>query len=243
VTESKKNPLGPTGERVQANVAHIRGDRGLKYTELSDRLEALGRAIPVLGLSRIERGERRVDADDLVALAIALGVTPNRLLLSDEDGKTEVALTPAVVVSQSQAWAWADGSAIPIAIVAALRPGGRGRDYFAAQEDFALNARPTFERAHGRSRASEAVGDVRQRIRALVEWMAEYERARQGHGKVEPAYDYLGSTLEALGLALTRLQAELAELMSEARRLRTETTPPGTLPPPSVDLGNLDGQR
>jgi transcriptional regulator with XRE-family HTH domain len=80
-TPEKKVPLGPTGLQVQHNVKRLREAKGLTYTELSARLSALGRPIPVLGLRRIEAGERRVDADDLIALARVLGVPPVLLLL------------------------------------------------------------------------------------------------------------------------------------------------------------------
>jgi transcriptional regulator with XRE-family HTH domain len=107
---AKKNPQGPVGAHVVANLVQLRGERKLTYRELSDRLAQLGRPIPTLGLSRIEKGERRVDADDLVALAIALGVTPNALLLPrDVDAITEVALTPTKSVLAGAAWNWADG--------------------------------------------------------------------------------------------------------------------------------------
>ena len=61
---------------VIENLKQLRDARRLTYRELADRLAAIGRPIPTLGLSRIEKGTRRVDADDLVALAIALGVNP-----------------------------------------------------------------------------------------------------------------------------------------------------------------------
>jgi len=66
----------------------------------------------VLGLSRIERFERRVDVDDLVALAIALGTTPTRLMLPrDNSPGTDVALTSEVTVPANLAWSWARGDA------------------------------------------------------------------------------------------------------------------------------------
>ncbi|WP_231390205.1 helix-turn-helix domain-containing protein [Nocardia sp. CNY236] len=79
----KMNPLGPTGEAVRANVARHRKRLNLTYAELSRRLDSINRQIPVLGLSRIEAGERRVDADDLLALAVALEVSPTTLLMPD----------------------------------------------------------------------------------------------------------------------------------------------------------------
>jgi transcriptional regulator with XRE-family HTH domain len=66
-----------------ANVKHLRQARGLTYKELAEQLGHAGRPIPVLGLARLERGERRVDVDDLVALARALGVTPHELLFAN----------------------------------------------------------------------------------------------------------------------------------------------------------------
>jgi hypothetical protein len=72
---------GPTGEAVRANVIRLRAERNLGYTELSERLKDVGRHILPLGLRRIEAGTRRVDADDLVALAVVLDVSPVTLLM------------------------------------------------------------------------------------------------------------------------------------------------------------------
>lgn len=74
------NRVGPVGEALRHNIRRIREGRRITYVELSERLGNVGRPIPVLGLRRIERGERRVDVDDLAALATALSVTPAQLL-------------------------------------------------------------------------------------------------------------------------------------------------------------------
>lgn len=55
----------------------------LTYAELSARTKEAGQLIPVLGLRRIETGERRVDFDDLLILAVALGVHPVDLMVPD----------------------------------------------------------------------------------------------------------------------------------------------------------------
>jgi transcriptional regulator with XRE-family HTH domain len=105
-------PPGPAGRRVMERVKKLRLMSALTYKDLSGRLEALGRPIPVLGLSRMENGARKVDADDLVALALALGVTPNRLLLPDVDARSSAsahALTPAVKGRPQELWSWAQG--------------------------------------------------------------------------------------------------------------------------------------
>jgi transcriptional regulator with XRE-family HTH domain len=130
VKDGAKNPLGPVGQRVMVNVKQLREDRRLSYKDLSARLASLGRPIPVLGLSRLEKGERRVDADDLVALAVALGCTPNRLLLPDlgplEDQVFEV--TPGEFHKGARLWAWATGEQ-------PLDPGGWVEEYMFVREN------------------------------------------------------------------------------------------------------------
>lgn len=77
---NKKNPIGPIGQHVARRVAEIRAEQRLTYKELSERIAAAGRHIPVLALSRIESLERRVDADDLAAIAAALGFSTASLM-------------------------------------------------------------------------------------------------------------------------------------------------------------------
>jgi 8-oxo-dGTP pyrophosphatase MutT (NUDIX family) len=97
------------GRYLITNLQEIRRVRGLTYKELSARLEKLGRPIPTLGLSRIEKGTRRVDTDDLAALALALGVSPASLMLPRTETEDEpVQLTEELEVSAKYAWAWAD---------------------------------------------------------------------------------------------------------------------------------------
>lgn len=79
----KEIRLGPAGEQVRANVKRLRGH--MSYAELSRELERVGRPIPPLGLKRIEEGERRVDVDDLVALAEVFGQEHPGRLLEDLD--------------------------------------------------------------------------------------------------------------------------------------------------------------
>ena len=79
----KRNPLGPTGETLQANVIALRERQNLTYAQLSRKLKAAGRAIPELGLRRIEGGDRRVDVDDLMALAAANSAQTVRIGRSD----------------------------------------------------------------------------------------------------------------------------------------------------------------
>ena len=77
--------IGVIGLNVAANVQHHRTVTGITYVELSRRLADLGREIAVQGLRNIEAAERRVDVDDLVALAFALDVPVDSLLGPNRD--------------------------------------------------------------------------------------------------------------------------------------------------------------
>jgi 8-oxo-dGTP pyrophosphatase MutT (NUDIX family)/transcriptional regulator with XRE-family HTH domain len=132
-------PQGPIGAYLIKNLEQLRRARRLSYQDLSVRLQQIGRPIPALGLSRIEKGTRRVDADDLVGLALALGVNPSALLLPRDvppDGL--VALADDQQASGTDAWAWADGRR-PLPIPG---PFTRSTMDIQAAVDFATHARP-----------------------------------------------------------------------------------------------------
>ena len=106
--------LGPVGVNITHAVRHYRDARRLSYAELSRRLAALGRDIPPLGLRHLESGERRVDVDDLTAMAVALDVSPLALLLPTEDSAL---MTGGPTYSAARIWAWGKGQR-PLADVA-----------------------------------------------------------------------------------------------------------------------------
>lgn len=102
--------MGPTGKRVADNVRALRDRMPLR--ELEARLGDLGRPILASGIMKIERAERRVDADDLVALAAALGVNPNRLLMPAQARplvSADILPSDAGRVGEIGAWEWAKG--------------------------------------------------------------------------------------------------------------------------------------
>ena len=79
----------------------------MSLQELENRLTELGRRITVSGLSRIENEDRRVEVDDLMAIALALNVSPLGLLLPGRpDPEYEVEVTGAHG-SVSLFWRWA----------------------------------------------------------------------------------------------------------------------------------------
>lgn len=98
------------GRRLAANLAWIRKEgQRLKQQDFGERLEAVGHPMTASAISRVEQADRRVDVDDLVAFAIALNVTPNRLLLTPDASAEPVDLTPNITVTRERAWQWATG--------------------------------------------------------------------------------------------------------------------------------------
>jgi hypothetical protein len=105
---------GPTARRVAEAVRRFRREEPQDITtaELSRRLTELGQPIPDTSITKTEQGTRRVDVDDLVAIALALGVTPNTLLMPPVEhlGAAEWhRLTPAVLGTAESLWQWAQG--------------------------------------------------------------------------------------------------------------------------------------
>lgn len=97
---------GATGAATMENLKRARGE--MTYAELSRRLEAVGRPIPPLGLRRIEAGDRRVDVDDLMALALVLNMSPLALLLP-HGGQSDISDFGGDSVRNDELWQWAIG--------------------------------------------------------------------------------------------------------------------------------------
>ncbi len=72
--------IGPMHRRVAAGVAYWRNKRGWSLDDLSENLADIGRPIHAVSLSRLGTGQRRIDVDDLAALAKVFGVRPEDLL-------------------------------------------------------------------------------------------------------------------------------------------------------------------
>lgn len=78
-------PIAETGQVVAQNVQAARNAQGMTQEDLAERLEELGRPIAVPGIRSIENARRRVDVDDLTALAVALRTSPAALLTPRND--------------------------------------------------------------------------------------------------------------------------------------------------------------
>jgi transcriptional regulator with XRE-family HTH domain len=95
VTQPKQPEVGPAGRDLIANVGRLLVERGLSQRKLSAELERIGRPISPLGVSRLLKAERRVDVDELLALAEVLQVPPEVLLMAPEDANAALDEIPA----------------------------------------------------------------------------------------------------------------------------------------------------
>lgn len=83
--------------------------------DVAARLADIGWPIQQTGVARIETGQRRVNVDDLLALASVLNVSPNRLILPlNERALPDVTRATHTVVGDVTAtgadvWRWATG--------------------------------------------------------------------------------------------------------------------------------------
>lgn len=135
----RANELHATGREVARNVRRLRDARGLSTTELSRLLAEVGRPILPTGITKIEQGDRRVDVDDLMALAVVLRVHPSALLLPPLADDTEIEITGGGRVHARDTWNWAEGKR-PLYVPA--------DDDGEAHADFQTHARPRGRRTY-----------------------------------------------------------------------------------------------
>ncbi|WP_237304912.1 site-specific integrase [Streptomyces qaidamensis] len=85
----------------------------LTTEQLAERVTAQGRPMRANTITKIEKMQRRVDVDDLVALAVALEARPDALLLPPTIAEDELQLTDGTVVTAYLAWRWMNGGGSP----------------------------------------------------------------------------------------------------------------------------------
>lgn len=76
----RANEIGAMGAGVAENLKRIRSAQRMTTDRLAERMTELGRPMYANTITKIEKLQRRIDVDDLVALATALSVTPVQLL-------------------------------------------------------------------------------------------------------------------------------------------------------------------
>lgn len=107
-TEKQRgNVKGPTTRTVAHRVREHRKRREMDLAALSRALEDLEWPIPVAALSRLENENRRIDVDDVMALAVALNVSPLDLLLPSPSSDSSLPTGIRGDVNLAEVWAWA----------------------------------------------------------------------------------------------------------------------------------------
>ncbi|MCH7231163.1 helix-turn-helix domain-containing protein [Glycomyces sp. L485] len=79
---------------------------------VAENMTELGRPMAATAITKIEAGGRRVDVDDLVALALAVGVSPVTLLMPvkpDDDDDEAIWLNEKVGAPWDLVWRWMHG--------------------------------------------------------------------------------------------------------------------------------------
>ncbi|MFI8303685.1 helix-turn-helix domain-containing protein [Streptomyces sp. NPDC085927] len=192
--------VAATGQAVRANVARLRKLRGWTTYELAQRMEAIGRPIPQSGISRVESGARRVDADDLAAFAVAFGVSPGALLLPLDRENVEV--TGAGRVPIDVAWAWVSSRQALKADTSNPRT---------AEMEYALASLPPHvreARQHPAGRALEAAYEDVTRAIVRAGWSVEGDEH-----ELADLLDRARTSLDRTAVELGRLANEYDELV------------------------------
>lgn len=193
---------------VAANIAALRRQQGLGVRGLSERLKQLGHRILPSGITKIEKDGRAVSADDLVALALALQVTPNRLLLPVKQLEDQIALTPEVHTTAAQAWEWV----LARKSLEVVLPRFAGETH-AAEHDFFQASLPAAEAWRRRQSAVQVADAVGKYIGRLVENLARLHEAQQ-----DDVGDEAVRTRDELLLAINLLPRLLAELQDQVEQ-------------------------
>lgn len=99
--------LQATGHQVRQNIQRVRKASGLSHTALSQKMSEAGHQVSKTAVSEIENGARRVSADDLLAIAVALGVSPLELLLPPNTDDPYRITGVGKDIPGADTWAWA----------------------------------------------------------------------------------------------------------------------------------------
>lgn len=178
---------------VASQLKEVRRRRGLSQEALSALLSELGVPLHQTAIAKIENQKRGVAVGELVALALALNVTPLRLLLPD--GKDLVFITPAKRHFASTVWGWMIGNQ-SLAAASTVEDGRRAAEAYRAElppEEARMRLQP----------AIRATQRLMERVREVVDRLDDDTPAK------DPA---AVARLDAARTELSRVTAELDDL-------------------------------
>jgi transcriptional regulator with XRE-family HTH domain len=197
---------------VAENVRAVRDRRRLSQNQLAARLGELGRPMQASAVAKIESGDRRVDVDDLTALAVALNVSVARLLLPDVHADEDVHVVPGYSVPMWSAWQWAAGEH------SLHREGDNLTDRSVTSSDLDyLAEQPVWVRVRNDHPLARAARNV---VWAVDHTLRNLPGTPRGEGE-KPA--------SGIGMApwLSTLEQKLGEVRGEAKRLADEVSDRG----------------
>ena len=95
-----------TADTVSENVKRLREKQNLGLRGLAKKLGEVGRPLTHSAVDQIEKGTRRVDVDDLMALAAAFDVSPITLLMPPAARNDLVEVTGRPPEQAEKVWDW-----------------------------------------------------------------------------------------------------------------------------------------
>ncbi|WP_431278255.1 helix-turn-helix domain-containing protein [Leifsonia poae] len=110
----ENNEPASTGQIAADRLRSIRTGQQMSLRQLAERVNALGYPLSLAMINRIELGLRRMDVDDLTALAAALGVAPAALLMDlDVRSQSDIVSATGVQGDAEAMWDWLTGQKPP----------------------------------------------------------------------------------------------------------------------------------
>jgi hypothetical protein len=226
---------GPVGRTLIKALEELLQATGLSQRRLAAELERIGRPIPALGIARILKGERRVDVDELVALAVLFGVNMTSLVLPIHATADDVVeLTPEVQQRANVTWNWADGhwplpdELLPEGTTAVSTPGERAAFFnkYGRPDYEAPNPDPTIQELDELKRMIERVLAESDGVRAWADWRdVILRRSRLVAIQLEEMFDRLDrDARRATGIEYDT-GAVITEIRDAWERIREPITP------------------
>jgi transcriptional regulator with XRE-family HTH domain len=172
--ERRHSESGPVGEHVARNLRRIRDERRKTTEQLAKEVRELGIHMTASTVTKIERQGRRVFADELVFLALALNVSPVTLMLPDKDPRKPVLPTGETrePLSWQRAWRWMHAAA-PL-------PGGPEEDDFHDFIDWLALNRPYMGPKEFQGFVGQYVGPGTTDQQAVDQFMNTKEEGEDG---------------------------------------------------------------
>nr|WSY53793.1 helix-turn-helix transcriptional regulator [Streptomyces sp. NBC_00886] len=227
MTDEKRRPrpaaqYGPVAKAVAVNVERLRKARNKTIYSLSGELNEIGRPITPSAIAKIEKQQRQVTVDDLVALAVVFNTSPISLLLPAEWGDVPVELTSERRIMARTAWRWirglspaSDYGVSPSEIVVGPDDDewedDLDRKYWQLRQDYdAVTLPPELRRVRQNpaSRDADAVTFQVERLVRMAEGKAGDEAFEDQMALTRGAVDRLSTELERLAEERGRRRAQ-----------------------------------